>query len=130
MVNVSVDEEARMCEKDLKRKLEKARAEGRAVYCVVAIIGSTEHGAIDPLCRILKLREKFEKQGMSFAVHCDAAWGGYFASVLRERQDYSTFTGSPTYVPTICMSKYTQGQLDSLQHADSITVDPHKSVPL
>jgi len=30
----------------------------RAVYTVVAIIGSTEHGACDPLGDIVKLREK------------------------------------------------------------------------
>ncbi|PLB48502.1 PLP-dependent transferase [Aspergillus steynii IBT 23096] len=98
-----------------------------AVYGVVAIIGSTEHGAIDPLHHILNLREKFEKQGMSFGVHCDAAWGGYFASILRTRQVYSTYTGNPAYVPRMCMSDYTVCQLDKLQQADSITVDPHKS---
>ncbi|KAK1148911.1 hypothetical protein N8T08_007583 [Aspergillus melleus] len=127
MVGVSVDEEARMCQNDIESKLEKAYAEKRAVYCVVAIIGSTEHGAIDPLHDVLDLRDKFTKRGMSFAVHCDAAWGGYFASVLRERQDYSTYTGDPAYVPRMCMSDYTLCQLQSLQKADSITVDPHKS---
>ncbi|KAH8423228.1 pyridoxal phosphate-dependent decarboxylase family protein [Aspergillus melleus] len=127
MVGVSVDEEARMCQKDIEHKLSAAYADGRAVYGVVAIIGSTEHGAIDPLHHILNLRDDFAKKGMSFAVHCDAAWGGYFASVLRERQDYSTYTGDPAYVPRMCMSDYTLRQLQSLQHADSITVDPHKS---
>lgn len=117
-----------MCQNDIEKKLSQARTDERAVYCVVAIIGSTEHGAIDPLHHILNLRDKAEKKGMSFAVHCDAAWGGYFASVLRERQEYSTFAGDPTYVPSMCMSDYTLLQLRSLQHADSITVDPHKFV--
>jgi glutamate/tyrosine decarboxylase-like PLP-dependent enzyme len=130
MVDVAVDEDARMCTKDIKEKLEKARTEERAVYCVVAIIGSTEHGAIDPLGNILEIRREFEKQGMSFAVHCDAAWGGYFASIQRERDPkISTYAGSdPAYVPRGCISQYTKKQLNSLQHADSITVDPHKFV--
>ncbi|KAE8422855.1 PLP-dependent transferase [Aspergillus pseudocaelatus] len=129
MVDIAVDEDARMCTNDIKEKLNGALAEGRPVYCVVAIIGSTEHGAMDPLGNILEMRREFEKWGMSFVVHCDAAWGGYFASIQRERDHkISTYAGNdPAYVPSSCISQYTKDQLNSLQHADSITVDPHKS---
>ena len=54
----------------------------RAVYAVVAIIGSTEEGSVDPLDDILALRDEFAARGLSFLVHADAAWAGYFCSML------------------------------------------------
>jgi glutamate/tyrosine decarboxylase-like PLP-dependent enzyme len=38
---------------------------------------------VDDLVSILALREQFERKGLTFYIHVDAAWGGYFASVLR-----------------------------------------------
>ena len=52
------------------------------MYQVTAIIGSTEEGAVDPLCEILALRRKYQAKGLSFNVHADAAWGGYFCTML------------------------------------------------
>ena len=40
---------------------------------VVAIIGSTEESAVDPLAGLLALRERTRAQGFNFAVHADAA---------------------------------------------------------
>jgi glutamate/tyrosine decarboxylase-like PLP-dependent enzyme len=45
----------------------------------MTIAGTTEHGSVDPLSEIFELRKSMEKQGMSFMIHVDAAWGGYFA---------------------------------------------------
>jgi hypothetical protein len=113
----------------LREMLEKAVKDQRAIYSVVAIIGSTEQGAVDPLTEILGLRTEFEKLGLSFVVHCDAAWGGYFASCVREpltdiEQDMK---GDPEYVPILAVSPYTRQQLLALGEADSVTIDPHKS---
>src|ERR1700753_2851959 len=85
-VDVAVDEDARMNIDDLKARLQACiprdkKPEYTPVYRVVAIIGSTGHSACDPLTRILDLRKDFQKKGLSFSVHCDAAWGGYFASL-------------------------------------------------
>jgi glutamate/tyrosine decarboxylase-like PLP-dependent enzyme len=128
MRDVSVDVKARMEPADLDRLLQGALKEQKAVYAVVAIIGSTEHGAVDPLTEILNLRRKYEKEGLSFVVHCDAAWGGYFASILSEpeRPADSLFAGRPEYVPTLALSNYTEQELRALRCADSITIDPHK----
>lgn len=43
---------------------------------VVAIIGSTEEGSVDPLAGIFKLRDESQAKGLSFLVHADGAWGG------------------------------------------------------
>src|SRR5437764_15127739 len=53
--------------------LEKRVARGD-VGTVVATMGTTATGSVDPLPEILTLREKY-----GFRVHADAAYGGYFA---------------------------------------------------
>lgn len=58
----------------LEQLLEDRLQRKQAVYAVVAIIGSTEHGSVDPLDQIVYLREKFQKKGLSFVIHADAAW--------------------------------------------------------
>ncbi|ETS84850.1 hypothetical protein PFICI_02875 [Pestalotiopsis fici W106-1] len=125
-VDIDVDNEARMNADDLRTKLDKCIETKTPIFGVVAIMGSTEHGACDPLADIIKIRDEYQKdRGVSFAVHCDAAWGGYFASMLRDR--YRGGPGDTPYVPAIPLSLYTKTQLQALKHADSITIDPHKS---
>jgi hypothetical protein len=41
---------------------------------------------VDDLSGILELREAFERRGLTFYLHIDGAWGGYFASVLWNRR--------------------------------------------
>jgi glutamate/tyrosine decarboxylase-like PLP-dependent enzyme len=76
--------------------------ERQDVGTVVATLGTTGVGAVDPLADILELREEF-----GFRVHVDAAYGGYFhiASEL----------GQPA-----------RRHYDCIAHADSVVVDPHK----
>ena len=54
---------------DLKTKLKDCLAKKRAVYAVVAIIGSTEHGACDPLDKIISLRDSTDVSSPSIAKH-------------------------------------------------------------
>lgn len=58
----------------LEKLLEERLQRRQAVYAVVAIIGTTEHSCVDPIDRIVALREKFQKKGLSFVIHADAAW--------------------------------------------------------
>ena len=94
---VAVDDAGRMDMADLEKRL----AAGN-VGTVVATIGNTGLGAVDPLPEILELAAKYHAR-----VHADAAYGGYFglASQLREN---------------------TRRAYDSLVNVDSIVVDPHK----
>ncbi|KAL9032331.1 MAG: hypothetical protein Q9214_008014, partial [Letrouitia sp. 1 TL-2023] len=95
------------------------------VYAVVAIMGSTEQGAVDPLVEILDLRDKYQHKGLSFVVHCDGAWGGYFASMLPDVS--SGPDEAKDSVPIQALQPYTKEQLEAYPRADSITIDPHKS---
>jgi tyrosine decarboxylase/aspartate 1-decarboxylase len=72
------------------------------VACVVATLGTTGVGAIDPLPDILALREKY-----GFRVHVDSAYGGYF-----------TLAGN--------LSPHARAAFDQISQADSIVIDPHK----
>ncbi|HUC55244.1 MAG TPA: aminotransferase class I/II-fold pyridoxal phosphate-dependent enzyme [Candidatus Cybelea sp.] len=69
---------------------------------VVATLGTTATGSVDPLPDILGLREKH-----GFRVHADAAYGGYFA--LTENLGESAARA-----------------FAKIGEADSIVIDPHK----
>ncbi|PYH37756.1 group II decarboxylase [Aspergillus neoniger CBS 115656] len=106
-VNGVVDRYARMDMADLEAKLKYYYMKKIPVFGVIAMIGSTSHGACDPRERIIELREVYMKKGLSFIVHCDAAWGGYFASTLEPPE-------SPTPVTTsLVLKPYTVAQLRS-----------------
>jgi tyrosine decarboxylase / aspartate 1-decarboxylase len=81
--------------------LEKRVARGD-VGAVVATLGTTATGSIDPLPDILALREKH-----GFLVHADAAYGGYF--VLAEN-----------------LGEHAKRAFAKIGEADSIVIDPHK----
>lgn len=72
------------------------------VGTVVATLGTTGTGSIDPLPEILELREKY-----GFRLHVDAAYGGYF--ILADN-----------------LSENTRKAFDGITQADSVVIDPHK----
>jgi len=73
------------------------------VAAVVATMGTTAIGAVDPLPEILALKERY-----GFRLHLDAAYGGYFRLI----QD--------------ALSPETAAAYAAMNQADSIVVDPHK----
>ncbi|EKG20154.1 Pyridoxal phosphate-dependent decarboxylase [Macrophomina phaseolina MS6] len=136
MVGVTVDNGARVDVSELEKHLEERLSNEQPVYAVVAIIGSTEEGAVDPLGQILAQRRRFQARGLSYVVHADAAWGGYFASMLpRDFIPGSRFSdnlpvglGSASgFVPDSPLRVETQEDIWWMRQADSITVDPHKA---
>jgi hypothetical protein len=96
-------------------------------------MGSTEESAVDPLDEILKIRQEFRAKGLEFSVHVDGAWGGYFASILRGSAHppaqplESQARHTRQYTPEMVMNHHVVNQYRVLHHADSITLDPHKS---
>jgi glutamate/tyrosine decarboxylase-like PLP-dependent enzyme len=81
--------------------LERRLAAG-GVGTVVATIGTTATGAVDPLPALLDLRERY-----GFRLHADAAYGGYFVLAGNLAAD-------------------TRQAYDRLGEVDSIVIDPHK----
>lgn len=81
--------------------LEEALGQGK-VGTVVATMGTTGTGAVDPLEKILALRNKYK-----FRLHADAAYGGYF--ILADGIEAKTMEN-----------------LEGLRHVDSVVIDPHK----
>ncbi|TFY82435.1 hypothetical protein EWM64_g1571, partial [Hericium alpestre] len=122
VVNVPVDIYARINVDDLRRLLEDRLKNQQAVYAVVAVMGTTEEGAVDPLSDIIALRDEFLEKGLAFIVHADAAWGGYFSTMVGPE-----LKAPRSYVPRVGLRTETEKQLRHLQNVDSITVDPHKT---
>ncbi len=85
---IPVDGKFRMDIKELDTKLaelEQKENSHKYVAAVVAVAGTTEEGAVDPIHKVLNLRREREKEGgTSFWLHVDAAWGGYFPSLFRD----------------------------------------------
>jgi aromatic-L-amino-acid/L-tryptophan decarboxylase len=75
-------------------------ADGHRPTAIVAAAGTTNAGAIDPLCELADLAEEFGAW-----LHVDAAYGGFFQLTERGRE-----------------------RLAGIERADSITLDPHKSL--
>lgn len=69
---------------------------------VVATMGTTAIGSVDPLAELLKLKQRY-----GFRLHADAAYGGYFG--LAEN-----------------LAPETHRHLAALGQADSVVIDPHK----
>jgi len=117
-----VDKDARLDLDHVETTLNVLLRRRIPLLTVVAVIGSTEESAVDPLEGLLGLRERYRAQGFNFAIHADAAWGGYFRAMLRDEGE----TDCRKQIPTEAMSAYVQTQYAALGQADSITVDPHK----
>jgi glutamate/tyrosine decarboxylase-like PLP-dependent enzyme len=106
--------------------LRELEIKGVSPLLAIAIFGTTEFGTVDPVHELLALRDRCAARGYGFAVHVDAAWGGYLATLFREengklrersnmRAEFTSFPSANTYAATAALGR-----------ADSITVDPHK----
>jgi putative pyridoxal-dependent aspartate 1-decarboxylase len=71
IVFIDQDAEQRLCIQDLRRRIEKSRADGELIIALIGIAGATETGTIDPLEDMARIANEY---GAHF--HVDAAWGG------------------------------------------------------
>ena len=117
-----VDQDARLDLDGVEAALADLLRRRVPVMAAVAVLGSTEESAVDPLAGLLDLRAAYRKRGLNFMVHADAAWGGYFRTTLDAEGKPDARCG----VPTAAMGPYARAQYEALGRADSITVDPHK----
>ncbi|OLT69094.1 decarboxylase [Moorena producens 3L] len=127
MRSIPLDIHGRMNSTILEEQIDKCLSENRPVIAVVAVLGTTEEGNVDPIKTVLDLRDnKYHLQNIEFAVHADAAWGGYFAAML-ETKAVPVSTEADEPVPVLPMSDYVYAQYDNLYRTDTVTVDPHKT---
>ena len=110
----------------LEERLQHCARERVPVLMAVAVLGSTEYGTIDPVDGVLAARERSRARGLDFAVHVDAAWGGYLATLFRNEDGSlrarDEVGGSFRYFPSAAM----HAAFGALGDTDSVTVDPHK----
>ncbi|MER5840677.1 MULTISPECIES: lysine decarboxylase DesA [Streptomyces] len=99
VVSVPVDHDQRMQTVALARELARCAEDGRVPMAVVATAGSTDFGSIDPLPEIAELCAQY-----GVWMHVDAAYGCGLLASLKHRD-----------------------RIDGIEHADSVTVDYHKS---
>lgn len=97
---IATDERTRMRADALRDALEKDRAAGIRPWLVIASAGTIDAGAIDPLAEIAALAREF---GAWF--HVDGAYGGLFA---------------------LCDEG--KARLAGMEQADSLALDPHKTL--
>jgi aromatic-L-amino-acid decarboxylase len=97
---VPVSQELRMVPEALQHLIKEDRDAGRKPFLVVASAGTTNTGAVDPLATIADICESED-----LWLHADAAYGGFFALTERGRT-----------------------RLAGIDRADSITLDPHKTL--
>jgi glutamate/tyrosine decarboxylase-like PLP-dependent enzyme len=96
--SIATDSGKKMIVAELERAIRDDRAAGLLPFAVVASAGTTNTGAIDPMHAVADVCER-EKLWM----HVDAAYGGFAVLTDSGRRD-----------------------MDGMQRADSITLDPHK----
>ncbi|KYK34635.1 MAG: tyrosine decarboxylase [Theionarchaea archaeon DG-70-1] len=135
MVNIQVRDTYRMDIDELEKKIRELTEKKIPVLGVVAVVGTTEEGAVDEVHEIVKLRSELEEEGISFYLHVDAAYGGYTRAIfLDESSAYMDFDTLKQVLhdegilhkdvdwPT----KSVYASYKAMAEADSITIDPHK----
>ncbi|WP_107419879.1 lysine decarboxylase DesA, partial [Streptomyces carpinensis] len=99
VVSIPADHDKRMRTVALAHELERCRRGGLVPMAVVATAGTTDFGSIDPLPETAELCAQYGTW-----LHVDAAYGCGLLASLKYRD-----------------------RIDGIEHADSVTVDYHKS---
>jgi aromatic-L-amino-acid/L-tryptophan decarboxylase len=97
---IPVDERLRLIPERLEDAIRADRSRGLRPFFVVANVGTTNTGAVDPIPDILEIARRHD-----LWVHADAAYGGFFRLV----------PGGEALMPGV-------------ERCDSITLDPHKGL--
>ena len=118
---IEVDSFGHMNVNALEASLRKCLADKLPVFSVVAVVGTTGEGAVDPVDEILELRDILRKEGLDFFLHADAACRGYMCSMFSVAGLHQHFV---SFLP---LSGDVERRLRCLKFCDSVTIDPHKS---
>jgi len=135
LIHIKVTDKYRMDIDDLKSTIDSLVKDEIPILAVIGVIGSTEEASIDEIHRIIDLRNDYEKEGISFYFHIDAAYGGYGRSIfLDEKGEFLSLENLkvklaeqniiPEGIDWPDQNVYKA--FEATKEADSITVDPHK----
>lgn len=136
IVQLPVDKHYRTDVELMKQTVFNLIEQGEPILAVVAVVGSTETGAIDDVASLIELRRECEiRYGVSFYIHIDAAYAGYACAMFRDEKnqfiDYDSLIKRYHLegifpVDVIWPTPDVYRSFEALREADSITVDPHK----
>lgn len=71
----------------MKRVIDKLISQKIPVLGAVAVVGTTEEGAVDEVDKVIALKEDYQKQGVWFHIHVDAAYGGYVRTAFLDEEN-------------------------------------------
>ena len=135
MVAIPVTENYRMDVDLLASKIDELASSHTPILGVVAVVGTTEEGAVDELDKIVALRRKMHEAGTYFYIHCDAAYGGYGRSLFFDTDgrfvDFSELTGLLRQHEILvdenaAVSEDVYNGFKAISEVESVTIDPHK----
>jgi tyrosine decarboxylase len=135
LIHIPVTDRYRMDIEALREAIAGCVKARTPILAVVAVVATTEEGAIDDVAAVVKLREEFAKQGVCFYFHIDAAYGGYGRAVFLDENDRFMARaeihdrigamGIPV-TESMFPSEEVWNAFRAMPEADSITIDPHK----
>ncbi|MFC5044286.1 pyridoxal phosphate-dependent decarboxylase family protein [Aquimarina hainanensis] len=100
VITIETDERMKMKPEALVQAIEKEKQHGNIPIGIVATMGTTDFGSFDPLTTISKIAKEYD-----IWLHADGAYGGCY--VITDTHKHL---------------------LESVQYADSVTVDFHKTM--
>ncbi len=134
LISVPVAENYRMDVDALSDTISRLVAEKTPILGVVAVVGTTEEGAVDEVDKIVALRESLQADGTYFYIHCDAAYGGYARSVFFDTD--ARFVDFDELAPLhekhgmlrhgAAVAEDVYNGFKAISQVESVTVDPHK----
>ncbi|NOT35868.1 MAG: aminotransferase class I/II-fold pyridoxal phosphate-dependent enzyme [Saprospiraceae bacterium] len=104
---IDVDSQFRMDVNTLELQIQKDIKEGLTPFMIVASIGTTDTGSVDPVNDIATIAEKYK-----IWFHIDAAYGGFFILSQIQNED-------GTFVKNL---------FKGVERSDSFVIDPHKGL--
>jgi len=132
---IKVKNNYRLDIEDLKKTIDHLIEQQTPILGVVAVVGTTEEGAIDEVDKVISLREEYKKKKIWFHIHIDSAYGGYARAIflnennqLLQYNDLRKKLIEESLMNDECdwLSPDVYNAFKAMAEADSITVDPHK----
>lgn len=111
---VALDAQGVLDIESLHHEIQRALVEDRPIMMVVSVAGTTELGQCDPVDAVQDYLTNLKSdQNLHIWHHVDAAYGGYFCSLLKNKK--SDVLGSRI-----------EKAFAAIATVDSVTLDPHK----